>query len=348
MERQQNSSLGMNVTTLTPRPGKGLVRTAGIQSIISRSLNYIRAGYPIHLRGISGIGKTTIAFCVAEALERPVVLIQGDDEMTTSDLVGGESGYHSKKVHDNFIHSVLKVEEKVDRQWVDNKLTAAVEKGYTLIYDEYTRSKAEANNIFLPILQEGILNIPSLRGGKSSCLKVHDNFSAIFTSNPEEYIGVHNTTDALVDRLITIDLDHFDESTEQSIVVAKTGIEKLEAKKIVKIVKALRDSEHCKSIPSIRASIMIAKSVNSWEPKVAVSWYDDNFRQICYDVLLSKLTSNEVNGNNVCSKEIIDELIKQSFSTFSKDPTDRQNKLSNSKGKHISLVDQKRAVSELK
>jgi len=46
----------------------------------------------------------------------------------------------------------------------------------------------------------------------------------IFTSNPEEYAGVHKTQDALRDRMVTIELDHFDEETEIAITEARSGI----------------------------------------------------------------------------------------------------------------------------
>jgi nitric oxide reductase NorQ protein len=310
MDKSNSQCSNQRITTLSPKSGKGFVRTSYIQNIIDRSTNYIKAGYPVHLRGISGIGKTTVAFCIAETLGRPVMLIQGDDEMTTTDLVGGETGYHSRKIHDNFIHSVLKVDERVDRQWVDSRLTVAVEKGYTLIYDEYTRSKAEANNVLLSILQEGVLSIPSLLGGKSSCIKVHPDFSAIFTSNPGEYAGVHKSADALSDRMITLDLDHFDEETEMAIVSAKTNISAQNADKIVKIVRELRSSVDCNSFPTVRASIMIAKSFSIWEPKIKASFEDEDFRQICYDILLSKVSGYDV-GSDQSKVDIINEVIKK-------------------------------------
>jgi MoxR-like ATPase len=88
---------------------------------------------------------------------------------------------------------------------------------------------------------------------------VHENFRAILTSNPEEYAGVHKTQDALVDRLITVDLGHFDRETEIEITKAKSGLPTGDAERIVDIVRELRSVGVNNHRPTIRACIAIAK-----------------------------------------------------------------------------------------
>ncbi len=78
----------------------------------------------------------------------------------------------------------------------------AVKNGYTLIYDEFTRSKPATNNIFLSILEEGAAAVWSKM--TDPFVRVHPDFRVIFTSNPAEYAGVYDTQDALLDRLITM------------------------------------------------------------------------------------------------------------------------------------------------
>src|SRR4030042_2635222 len=171
-------------TLLEPRPLPKFVETPFIVEIVDRALTYIEAGFPVHFRGASGTGKTTLALHIAGKLGRPVVMIHGDEEFSTSDLVGGEYGYRMRKVIDNFIHSVLKTEEDMVRQWVEHRLTVACKYGFTLLYDEFTRSRPEANNVLLSVLQEKMLDIPRARDGGDGYLKVHPDFVAIFTSNP--------------------------------------------------------------------------------------------------------------------------------------------------------------------
>ena len=152
-----------------------------------------------------------MAFHVASRLGRPVTLIHGDDEFKTSDLIGKHDGYRKRKLYDNFIHSVVKSEEEMKSIWADNRLTSACRNGHVLIYDEFNRSRPEANNVLLSVLQEGILSAPKRSRYGSGHLEVHPDFRAIFTSNPEEYAGVHKTQDALMDRLVTIQIHHFDQ-----------------------------------------------------------------------------------------------------------------------------------------
>ena len=60
-------------------------------------------------------------------------------------------------------------------------------------------------------------------------MKVDPDFRAIFTSNPEEYAGIHKSQDALMDRLITIQVDYFDRETEVAIAAARSGVSRDEA-----------------------------------------------------------------------------------------------------------------------
>jgi len=295
----------LTVLSLDKKPD--FVETPYIHGVTQRALNYIQAGYPVHFCGAAGTGKTTLAMHVAAQLGRQVVLLHGNDEFASSDLVGAQSGFRSTKVIDNYIHSVLKKEESVSKQWVDNRLTTACKYGFTLIYDEFTRSRPEANNVLLSILEERILELPGVHVGESY-LQVHPSFGAIFTSNPEEYAGVHKSQDALLDRMITITLDHHDLETEVAIAQAKSGLPWRQAKAIVDIVREFRDLGVNNCRPTIRACLMLARIVAA--RSCAVSADDPDFRQICRDVLgpnSVKVTHN----SRAVAFERLDEIIKK-------------------------------------
>jgi len=244
---------------VTPEASEDFVVTPYVQDVTERALAYLEVGYPIHFAGPAGTGKTTLAFHVAAQLGQPVTLIHGDDEFSSADLIGRDSGLRKNYLWDNFIHSVLKTEERVETLWEDNRLTRACKNGTTLIYDEFTRSRPEANNAFLSVLEEKILNLPKLRRSGGGYIEVHPDFRAIFTSNPEEYAGVHKTQDALTDRLITIRLDHFDRDTEVGITKAKSGLSQSDCEIIVDIIREMRQIGVNNRRPTIRASIAVAK-----------------------------------------------------------------------------------------
>ena len=302
-------SIDEMTTVLEPRPLPNFVETPYVKDITERSLSYIAAGFPVHFRGISGTGKTTLAMHLAGKIGRPVVMIHGDEEFSTSDLVGGEHGYRMRKVVDNFIHSVLKTEEDMNKKWIDNRLTVACKYGFTLIYDEFTRSRPEANNVLLSVLQEKMLDLPAAREGDENYLRVDPEFTAIFTSNPEEYAGVHRSQDALRDRMITMDLDHFDEETEVHITESKSGLVNGDASRIVKIVRGLRDSDVYEFAPTVRGCVYIAKTLRV--RKAAVSKDDEIFRQTCMDILASETSRIGSKSNQDRVREAIGELINQ-------------------------------------
>ena len=295
-------------TTLELSPFPDFVETKYVKDITKRALSYINAGFPVHFRGPSGTGKTTFAMHLASKIGRPVVMIHGDEEFTTSSLVGGEYGYRVRKVVDRFISRVYKMEEDLVKHWVDNRLTIACRNGYTLLYDEFTRSRPEANNILLSILQEKIMDMPAGREGEPY-LKVDPNFTAIFTSNPEEYAGVHRSQDALRDRMVTMDLDFFDYETEVAITQAKSKLSRKDVEIIVNIVRGLRESEKCEYAPTIRSCIMIAKTIKVQNS--TISRNNSAFILACQDILTSETSRVGSKTNQSKVKDLVGSLIEK-------------------------------------
>jgi nitric oxide reductase NorQ protein len=272
-------------STLALRPSASFVATGATQAVSERALGYLQAGFPVHFRGPAGTGKTTLALHVAAQLGRPVMLLVGDEEFTASDLVGGQNGYRYRRVVDRFIHTVTKYEEDAVQRWVDNRLTTACREGFTLIYDEFTRSRPEANNVLLTVLEERMLVLPT-SGRDEVYVKVHPEFRAIFTSNPQEYAGVHHTQDALSDRLITLDLDFYDRHTEAAIVASASGADVEAAARVVCLVHAYRASGAYTQTPTMRAALMISRVLAL--QGIAPSADDPRFVTLCLDILESK------------------------------------------------------------
>lgn len=296
-----------DLSVLSLKPKADFVDTTFVSNLTDRALFYLRAGYPVHLSGPAGTGKTTMAMHMAAQLGRPVVMIHGDDEFGSSDLIGGQLGYRSTRVIDNYIHSVVKREENVSKIWVDNRLSTACRFGFTLIYDEFNRSRPEANNVLLGILEERLLELPSARSGEGY-VSVHPSFSALFTSNPDEYAGVHKTQDALMDRMITIRVGQYDEETETAITAAKSGLPREQAVRIVNVVRRFRglgvDNHH----PTIRASLMIGRLTALRQASPDCD--DPVFVAVCRDVLSTSATKITHDGDSV-GADFLDEIIAQ-------------------------------------
>jgi len=287
MANDPQSSLNPNpsdqpASNFVPEAGDDFVLTPGVREMTDRALDYLKIGYPVHLAGPAGTGKTTLAFHIAAQVGQPVVLIHGNDDFSSGDLIGKDNGYRKTTVIDNYVRSVKKIDEKLSVNWSDNRLTRACQHGHTLIYDEFNRTRPEANNALLSVLEEGILVIQRSHG-TDTYMQVHPNFRVILTSNPEEYAGVHKTQDALLDRLISIHIDHYDRNTEVQITTAKSGLSEADSAYIVDLVRAVREKLPGKNPPTIRACIAIGRMLAHREGRPHPT--DPFFIAVCTDIL---------------------------------------------------------------
>lgn len=293
------------MTTVLQVKSDNFVDTPAINRLTQRALRYLRSGFSVHLRGPAGTGKTTLAIHLANLLERPILLVFGDDEYKSSDLIGNQRGYSRKKIVDNYIHNVVKLEDEFRESWVDSRLTTACREGFTLVYDEFNRSRPEVNNVLLSALEEKLLVLPAA-AQRNEYIRVHPQFRAVFTSNPEEYSGVHDTQDALMDRLVTIDIPEPDELTQQEILVQKAGLKRGDASLIVDLVKRYRQRTQTDKSSGLRACLIIAKVCNS--ENIPVVQTNDDFRDICGDVLLSRSKLSQSESNSIL-RELFQEVM---------------------------------------
>ncbi len=278
----------------------GFIETDYIKGITTRALGYIKAGFPLHFRGISGTGKTSLAIDIAAKLGRPLMLIHSHD-LFSSGNIAGMPGYLPRNTHTVFVPASSGTIHQRDRNRLENSLSVACRYGYTLVYDEFPRSTQDRKTIraLLPILQEkypGTLAVPFYHHRKGN---IHKNFTAIFTSNPETHANIYGICDTLTKKMLTLDLDFFDKETETCIVKNASGLDPMDAERIVTLVRKLRASGVSESPPTVRAGMKIAKTVK--ELNRQVSRNDVYFIQICLDILSSETSrlGNRSNKTNI-------------------------------------------------
>lgn len=261
---------------------KNWVETKSVKDIKERVKNWISLKHPVHIIGPTGCGKTLLALQIAKELGRPAVWINGDESVTTTDLIGGYSQVEVSSIRDKYIHNVFKDKDVLKAEWIDNPLTLACKYGYTLVYNEFSRSKAAANNVLLSIFSEGILELPT-QFGEERYVKVHPDFRAIFTSNSIEYAGVHRPQDALLDRMVGIYMDYYDRETEARIIAAQSSIKEEHALLIADLLRSLRDKSPQEDLVGTRAGVMVAQAL-----KLANEYDKQSIKQLLADVITSK------------------------------------------------------------
>lgn len=291
----------IEATYLVPKV-EHFVQTPEVKRIKERVKLWLKVGYPVHLIGPTGCGKTTLAMHVAKELGRPTVWINGDESVTTTDLIGGYSQVEQETLRDRYIHNVFKSKDILKADWVDNPLTLACKYGYTMVYNEFSRTKPVANNVLLSVFEEGILELPT-KFGEERYVKVHPDFKAILTSNSVEYAGVHRAQDALLDRMIGIYMDFYDFDSEVKIVRMHTGVSAKEAKKVVSVVRALREKLPDAQKPGTRACIMIGQGLKALD-----GYGKEDFEQLCIDIMTTKTKSpRDLSEKCTLIKEVIEE-----------------------------------------
>ena len=158
------------------------------------------------------------------------------------------------------------------------------------------------------MLSEGNLNLPKRRQSGEGYLTVHPEFRAVFTSNPEEYAVFHKTQDALMDRLITIHLEHYDRDTEVMIVRKKSGLPQEDAERIVDMVRELRMFGVNNNRPTIRAGIAIGRILSSQKRRATSE--DDFFLLVCRDVLATD-TAKVTHGGQPLILDKVEEVLRK-------------------------------------
>lgn len=249
-------------TVIQVRPQQ-FVKTAALEQVMQRALRYLRSGYSVHLEGPTGIGKTTLAMHLADCRKRQMVLVVGGHDLTLSSQP-------------------------------DSWLRLACCEGWTLIYDEFNRSRPEVNTVLLSALEERMLVLTSQCG--SEYIPIHPEFRVIFTSNSEEYCGTYGTQNALFDRLVTLRLPEPNALAQQQLLVELVGISQEAATLVVGIVQQFFRQVSPEGQFSLRPQLMIAQVCQ--REGIQVSAENADFRQVCRDVLLprSSQSATEANG----------------------------------------------------
>jgi len=171
------------------------------KGLIRKVLACLANRQPVMLDGHTGVGKTKAVEQIAALLGKPLLKIQGAEDMETATLLG---------------HLEI---DKNGTYWVDGLITTAVKQGFMLYFDEINAAPAGVKIALHGLLDDQRTIVLADHHGEK--IEAHEQFLFIAACNPSEhgaYIGAGDENLAFKNRFSTIHVGYLDAKTEVKLL----------------------------------------------------------------------------------------------------------------------------------
>jgi nitric oxide reductase NorQ protein len=175
---------------------------------------------PVMLKGPTGCGKTRFVEYMAWKLERPLITVSCNEDMTASDLVG---------------RFLLDID---GTRWQDGPLTVAARIGAICYLDEVVEARQDTTVVIHP-LTDHRRELPLEKKGE--LVKAHDNFQIVISYNPGYQSLMKDLKQSTKQRFGGIDFNYPAAEIEVEIVKHEGGVENEIAEKLVQIAHRSRN-----------------------------------------------------------------------------------------------------------
>ncbi len=204
------------------------------------------------IEGPVGVGKTVLAAAVAATLGKKVIRIDGDSRFTEQKLTGW------------FDPALVLKKGYTKNTFVPGPLVEAMMSGSILFINELNRMPEAVQNVLLPAIDEGVVQIPQL-----GTVEAKEGFLVVATQNPREFVATSHLSEALMDRMEWVQLHYQTFEEEKTIAKKVSGFDQEPyVSWAVGIVRLTREHAKIKRGASIRAAIAILQLLKS---KLAMS-----------------------------------------------------------------------------
>ena len=178
------------------------------------------ARMPIMVKGPTGCGKSRFIEYMAWKLNKPLITIACNEDMTASDLVG---------------RYLL---DATGTKWQDGPLTVAARIGAICYLDEIVEARQDTTVVIHP-LTDHRRQLPLEKKGE--LVNAHEDFQLVISYNPGYQSLMKDLKQSTKQRFGGIDFDYPDTDAEAEIVSHESGLNNKDATRLVQIGQASRN-----------------------------------------------------------------------------------------------------------
>ncbi len=175
---------------------------------------------PVMLKGPTGCGKSRFVEHMAWKLEKPLVTVACNEDMTASDLVG------------RFLLDAS------GTRWQDGPLTIAARMGAICYLDEIVEARQDTTVVIHP-LTDYRRTLPLDKKGE--LIEAHPDFQLVISYNPGYQSLMKDLKQSTKQRFSAMEFDYAAAEVEAGIVARETGAGADLARKLVKIAHVARN-----------------------------------------------------------------------------------------------------------
>jgi nitric oxide reductase NorQ protein len=194
------------------------------------------ARLPVMLKGPTGCGKSRFVEYMAWKLNRPLITVACNEDMTASDLVG---------------RYLL---EAGSTRWLDGPLTMAARLGAICYLDEIVEARQDTTVVIHP-LTDHRRTLPIDKKGEQ--VRAHPDFQLVISYNPGYQNLMKDLKPSTKQRFTAFDFDYPPPEQEAHIVASETGIDEALAARLVKIAITARNLKGHGLVEGISTRLMV-------------------------------------------------------------------------------------------
>ncbi|MES9976718.1 CbbQ/NirQ/NorQ/GpvN family protein [Candidatus Thiodiazotropha sp. LNASS1] len=178
------------------------------------------ARMPVMLKGPTGCGKSRFVEYMAYKLNKPLITVACNEDMTASDLVG------------RFLLDIN------GTRWQDGPLTVAARIGAICYLDEVVEARQDTTVVIHP-LTDHRRELPLEKKGE--LVKAHPDFQIVISYNPGYQSLMKDLKQSTKQRFGGMDFDYPETNIETEIVQHEGGVDTETADKLVQIAQRSRN-----------------------------------------------------------------------------------------------------------